>query len=497
VLRQRIESMDHPPQIAPTMATVPRPQSAEDTKRLRRLRLMFLAPLAIFLIWEVITRSLVAYLADGMPEMAIRLRSTNATALLHLAEDKIRLDPALSHDPAAQTVEPVSTAPRKEASDQASDTKNFHNAQDLGGRLDSRSAAAPSSAESQTVAQIRSWTELALLNDPLNARAFAILGHLSEGSADEAQTKAFMQTSVRRSLLETAAVYWMMRSALQHQDYRSAISYADALLRHQYEAMVPVMPMLAQIAENPKASGELKEFLKANPPWRKTFFERLPTSVSDARAPLDILLSLKNSLDPPSAAELRPYLGFLIAHGFNELAYYTWLQFLPPEQLSKAGRLFNGKFESPPSGLPFDWTFSEGSGVTIQIVERPDRDAGHALFMEFGPGRINEFGVEQHIMLTPGSYQFRGQHKLNVVSERGLVWRIMCANTLIGESSPINGKGSTWEDFAFSFTIPNDCPAQSIQLTLGARSTSEQFASGSAWFDDLQIEREPSVEGKS
>ena len=43
----------------------------------------------MFLVWEVITRSLVAYLADTNPKAAIRLRSTDPTALLNLAQDKL------------------------------------------------------------------------------------------------------------------------------------------------------------------------------------------------------------------------------------------------------------------------------------------------------------------------------------------------------------------------------------------------------------------------
>ena len=74
----------------------------------------------------------------------------------------------------------------------------------------------------QANAQIRSWAELALLNDPLNARAFRILGQLSKRTSDEERTEALMQAAVRRSLLESVAVYWMMRRSYQDQDYRAA-----------------------------------------------------------------------------------------------------------------------------------------------------------------------------------------------------------------------------------------------------------------------------------
>src|SRR5262245_25032377 len=89
--RQRIARMDPVPERDPNID--------KGARRSRRLLLMILGPLAIFLTWEVITRSVVAYLADTTPEIAIRLRSTNSTALLNMAEDMIRLDPVLSGDP--------------------------------------------------------------------------------------------------------------------------------------------------------------------------------------------------------------------------------------------------------------------------------------------------------------------------------------------------------------------------------------------------------------
>ena len=464
-----------------------------------RLRLIILVALALFLVWEVITRSLAAYLAEASPEMAISLRSTEPTALLNLAEDRLNLDAA------ATEVEPVSTPPRNEASDSRSELKSDQSTQVL-----DRAGGSPSPspqgnplrvAGGNSEAQIRAWAERALLNDPLNARAFRILGQVSQSSSDEERTEALMQAAARRSLFESVAVYWMIRKSYQDHDYAAALHYADTLMRTRPQLLQYVMPMLGKMAEMPDGSYELKQILAGNPPWRPQFFASLPASISDARTPLDILLTLKDTATPPTTVDLRSYLDFLINHGFHELAYYTWLQFLPPEQFSKAGHLLDGSFEVAPSGLPFDWVFNQGPGVTIQIAARPDQDGEHALFMEFGPGRVETFGVKQMTLLEPGNYKFRGKYKADLVSERGLEWRITCAGepaSQIGQSPAVTGSTPAWTDFEFSFAVPNaDCPAQNVSLALDARSASEQFVSGSIWYDDLEIIREPIVDSRS
>src|SRR6185295_12495517 len=96
-------------------------------------------------------------------------------------------------------------------------------------------------------------------------------------------------------------------------------------------------------------------------------------NVSDARTPLEFLLTLKQTPTPPNAADIKMYLGVLLNHKLYELAYYTWLQFLAPGELTKIGRLVNGDFEGPPSDSPFDWSLTQGPGVTLKIASRPDK----------------------------------------------------------------------------------------------------------------------------
>lgn len=414
-----------------------------------------LAVIAIFLVWEVITRSFVAYLADVAPETAVKLRPADPAALSRLAEIK------LTRELSAKTSD--FKAPRDMAVDRG------------------------------TSLEIATWAKSAALGDPLDARAFRILGQLAVDASDAAGIERFMQAAVRRSLRENVAVYWLMRRRHDMHDYRAAIRYADALLRTRPELAAQAMPILSQIAESKDAESELGDLLAANPPWRRQFFELLPSYISDARTPLNLFLNLRDTATPPSPPELRGYLDFLIRRTFYELAYYTWLQLLPAEQLGNAGLLFNGSFELAPSGLPFDWIISSGSGVSATIFTRPDRDTERALFIEFGHGRVDFPGISQVTVLSPGVYKFQGKYRGDISGPRGLRWRITCAGATaipIGESPMVVGRVSPWKEFEFSFSVPTaGCRAQYVRLALDARSASEQLVSGSIWYDELRIMR--------
>ena len=328
----------------------------------------------------------------------------------------------------------------------------------------------------------------------MNPRALRILGQLAEHHSDTKRADALMQAGADLSMHASAAVYWTMMRRYRAGDYKGTLRYADILLRTRSQVQPYVLPLVAALAETPAASDQVKTMLAENPPWRSRFFAYLPNGVSDARTPLELLLSVKGTKTPPSMEDLRSYLDFLVQRNFYELAYYAWLQFLPPEQLARVGRLFNGDFEMPLSGLPFDWRFKGGSGVTMEVTDRPDYEGGKALLLEFGPGRVELGGVSQIVLLPPGRYQLEGKYKSDLVSQRGLQWRISCGDKLIGESRPVMGTKPVWSDFALRFTVPEGCIAQTIKLVLDARYASETFVSGFIWYDNLKIGDAPETD---
>ena len=471
-----------------------------------RLRTVILAVSAMILTWLVVSRSLAAYLAEVAPQSALWLSPRQPEALVTLADQSLNSlngSPVATADqaPAQQKINPSeATDGPPAAGDQSPEQQNS--------APGSAAASANRTADSQNltdafetvdqnrivdVSAIRTEAAAALTKEPLNARALRILGQLANVSKDNADALKFMNAAAQLSLHESIAVYWLMLKSTEAGDYRTAISYADVLLRTAPGTATQVVPVLAHFAADKAASDTVKAVVNSNPPWRRQFFALLPQSVTDARTPLDLLLSLRTTPTPPTSEEINDYLRALITHKFYDLAYYTWLQFLPPEQLSSAGLLFNGNFEVAPSGMPFDWVITQGSGVTIDIVPRPDKNNERALLVDFLYGRVDYHSVSQLVVLAPGTYQFNGQYSGTIVGPRGLKWRIVCANesnTRIGESPMITGTTPTWKQTDFTFTVPDaGCRAQYVRLDLDARMASEQLVSGSMWFGGLVISR--------
>ena len=400
----------------------------------------FLALLAPVLIWLIISRSLVAYLVQTEPETALSLNSSDPSALVALAEKVILFD----KNPT---------------------TKSLNEAR---GRL-----------------------EEALSEFPLNARALRLLGQSLARTGDEAKATKAMQTAARYSSQELIAIDWMMRSSFRERDYRSAANYADVLLRVDANLYKFAAPVLGRMAEDEVARKEIVNLFATNPPWRFWFFNELGMTVTNARAPLELLLSLKDTDAPPTPGELQVYVGFLFQHKFYKFAYFVWRQFLPPDQLANTGLLFNGGFETKPSGVLFDWKLEPADGAFVDIAPRPDSPDKNALSVEFGQGRVNFGGVWEMVVLPPGAYRLTGSYEGNVTGPRGMQWSVLCfGGSAIGESQMILGAFPEERQFDFDFKVPpTGCEVQSVRLDLAARSSSEQLVTGLIRFADLSIRR--------
>jgi hypothetical protein len=455
-----------------------------------RPRTVILGVCAALLVWLVVSQSFAAYLAGVAPQAALWINSRQPDALVNLANQM------LNGAEGANAPRPTTAEPSGErqpdagdkavaAGDAAAVTPKQHGAFSAFDIIGQK--------QSVDLAVVRAYAQASLLAEPLDARALRILGQVEDATKNEQGAADLMQAAARQSLHESIAVFWLMLKSLEMKDYKATIDDADILLRTVPEYGEYVVPLLARVAEDKASTGLLKTMLSSNPPWRADFFEKLPNSVTDGRIPLDLLLALRGTADPPTSKDINIYLNFLVGHKLYNLAYYTWLQFLPPAQLRSAGLLYNGTFETVPSGSPFDWEIVPGSGVAVDIEEPPDENGERVLALNFEYGRVEYHSVSELIMLAPGSYRFAGRYRGDLVGPRGLRWRVACAEDRtrpVAESEMIAGRTPAWRETDLNFVIPGqNCRAQYLSLDLDARMPSEQFITGSAWFGDLRISR--------
>lgn len=418
--------------------------------RLRWSRIAIFGVLGLALGRLVISHSYVAYLSTVSPLVALEIRDDDSQSKLHVAADA--LSPASEDRGAAPGSRPLSRV---------------------------------------RTSELRKQVEAALVDNPLSAPACRLLGQVAEIDGSAKIAEKFMHAAARRSLTETIAVDWMMRKGFERKSYRSTAYYADALLRSAPGVAGYVTPVLARMAETAEARPEIVRLLAANPNWRRDFFGALGVSIADARTPLDLFLSLKDSPAPPTPDELIVYESFLFDHKLYELAYYVRLQFLPPAKMESAGHIFNAGFEETPSGSRFDWRAPSGANAVVDFASRPERASDHALVVQFGPGRVEFPGVSQAIMLAPGAYALKGAMMGEIQGPRGVQWSVKCMNgALLGRSEMMLGSFSTWRIFEFPLVVPpTGCAAQTIELQLAARSPSEKLISGAVWFDEFSIVR--------
>ena len=215
-----------------------------------------LSLLGVALCWLIVSLSVAGWLSRTSPESALLPRGNDPASLLALVDEEI----------------------------------NF-------GAGDPSKTPGPSQPTARRLKQLRDLAETALVNEPLSSRAYRLLGQIADrqGFAEKAET--LMRAAARADLHESAAVHWMMWKSFERKDYPAAAYYADALLRSGLGAAISgdAMPILARMAEDPAAKQEIKKLLAANPSWRSGFLGALGPYIRDARTPLDLFLSLKDT----------------------------------------------------------------------------------------------------------------------------------------------------------------------------------------------------------
>lgn len=332
----------------------------------------------------------------------------------------------------------------------------------------------------------------ALPTNAADARIYSLLGEILRRRELTESAYAMFDHALALANTELHALQWSIHRAVAASDHDKAIESLDLMFRRWPERIGSFAAAVPQIYSQAGSYAALLETIAQDPPWRRQLIAVLSDfNTGDLAFTARLLQDLALGSAPPSAAETAPLLASLFRRKEYDLAYRTFLFTLRQEEKDLSGFVFNGQFRQVASGRKFDWAIRQQPGVTATMpaVSR-DKGPQQGLLVEFGSTPVLRTGVDQTIMLPPGSYQLEfAVTATSAELPKSLLWAVDCLDPRQPVQRVEVSEGTYHaRSFQSRFTIPQNCPVQSLTLRTNAmvESWSNRY-SGKVLFHDIRI----------
>ncbi len=382
--------------------------------------------------WQIIATSIADRYAGGAPERALKWDPHNSSALLAIARRQLA-----EHDP---------------------------------------EAAAATARELLRV-------------EPLAGQAFVMLAEAAEAAGNTDKALALYEVASRRAPRDPRTRAWLVDAQLREGHYAEALAQIDILLATSPQQAGNVLPIMAQLADAPEFARALAHELAGKPQWRFGLLQELLAHGShDAAEQVYSSLQQDGGL---STEEAGRWYDRLMHDGFWGEAYSRWAGDLALAPGTSLPLVYNGGFETEPSGIGFDWRIARTPGVIIERVATAGASGEFAVQVSFSGRRVPQINFEQRVLLVPGAYQLSFRARADALnSDKGLQWAINCSGQSepLAVSAPLGGSFA-WEKFDVSFVVPaENCPAQRLWLRNPGAAAAGKEVVGDIWFDDVAID---------
>lgn len=353
-----------------------------------------------------------------------------------------------------------------------------------------QSAAANDYQMHVEVARSAQAARRALALSPLDARAVRAEGMALIAQGHDEQGAQLMSLGARLGWRDGITQLWLIEQALAAGADGFAIQRMDGLLRQQKfgETVLPLLPPLLR-KEGGRAG--LAEQLSYQPPWRVGFFNEMARnrtwSVPDL---LDLSARVRMAKAPLTEADTMLIRAVLINEGRFGDVRRIW------RETGQTAWLGNGDFEGAAGELPrwaspYAWFAPPLTGVRAEIAQAQVARSGQAVSIS-SDGLAQGGALAQTIVLAPGRYTFSfaaTSQDRDVLSR--LSANLACWSDGSGPHGAVIAVPLTWrqgiaggmDSASGSFTVPADCPAQQITVSI-LETGGRPF---SMWFDSVSI----------
>ena len=195
--------------------------------------------------------------------------------------------------------------------------------------------------------------------------------------------------------------------------------------------------------------------------------------------------------DVPSA---REYINFLFGNGNYQEAADAWALFLGDRRngYRETKWLFNGDFETEPSGVPLDWEIESAAGQVDTALDSNVAHTGtHSLRIRFaGTENVSYAHTSQKTSVPPGTYRFTAFIRTeDITTDKGIAFRIFDPE----KSSRLDARtdqfvGTTgWRRVEQTVRVPSATKLIEIQVVREPTMKFDNKVSGTAWIDTVSL----------
>jgi tetratricopeptide (TPR) repeat protein len=251
--------------------------------------------------------------------------------------------------------------------------------------------------------------------------------------------------------------------------------------------------IFSQYTEQVQSVGEvLKYGLPQTPRAARAFLRYLTTTgrLADARETW-LWVTARGFADTGLAND---YLNFLLTQHRALEAGAAWKGYLDGRagDYGKSNYVFNGGFESEPSGSPLDWKVQPTEGVEVSRDDtNPDSGQWSLRVRLDGKHNVTDTGVGEAVVLRQGVYRFRARVRTEgLTTDQGIQFRISPfeqARPARWSSTPLLGTNA-WSTIEIPFTVPVNGMLYAIQLVRNPSLKFDSNIAGTVWIDTVRVE---------
>jgi tetratricopeptide (TPR) repeat protein len=293
---------------------------------------------------------------------------------------------------------------------------------------------------------------------PLDANAYLVLGHQYLLDRNPDRARKTLEAGRRLDPRNRVIHLLLLDRYLREQRYADAATEFAVLSRLVGQAQGPIAAALAQMSQAPETRDAARRTLQTDPTLENSVLVTLARSDVPAVTVFDLAspTARRNAGDKNSWG--LPLINRLVAHKQYAEARGVWQRIYGLTPAQSGALLYDAGLRGLPGSPPFNWTLTAGS------LGAADMRNG-TLSVEYY-GRDSGYLASQLVVLRPGSYRFRFVVEGKTPGGVTLYWSLHCTNNAKIEPmhAVVNGSGPPRAIVA-NFTVPADCPAQTLTLT--------------------------------